>query len=51
MAEYFFHRGQYTEAVRQFDDALVARDATPRDIERIEHKRDTARQVARQDAR
>ena len=51
MAEYFFHRGQYTEAVRQFDDALVARDATPRDIERIEHKRDTARQVARQDSR
>ncbi|WP_043739821.1 M48 family metalloprotease [Thioalkalivibrio nitratireducens] len=46
MAEYFFHRGQYTEAVRQFDDALAARDASPRDIERIEHKRDTARQVA-----
>jgi len=47
MAEYFFHRGQYTEAVRQFDDALAARDATPRDVERIEHKRDTARQVAK----
>jgi len=51
MAEYFFHRGQYDEAVRQFDDALVARDATSRDVERIEHKRDTARQVARQDSR
>ncbi|MFO8004571.1 M48 family metalloprotease [Thioalkalivibrio sp.] len=51
MAEYFFHRGQYTEAVRQFDDALLAPDATPRDVERIEHKRDTASQVARQDAR
>ena len=51
MAEYFFHRGQYAEAIRQFDDALVATDATPRDVERIEHKRDTARQVARQDAR
>jgi len=51
MAEYFFHRGQYGEAVRQFDDALVARDASPRDIERIEHKRDTAQQVARDTAR
>ncbi len=51
MAEYFFHRGQYTEAVRQFDDALVAPDATSRDIERIEHKRDTARRVARENAR
>ena len=47
MAEYFFHRGQYSEAVRQFDDALIARDASSRDIERIEHKRDTAQQVAR----
>jgi beta-barrel assembly-enhancing protease len=47
MAEYFFHRGQYSEAVRQFDEALAARDATPRDVERIEHKRDTARQVAK----
>jgi beta-barrel assembly-enhancing protease len=47
MAEYFFHRGQHSEAVRQFDDALMARDATPRDVERIEHKRDTARQVAK----
>lgn len=47
MAEYFFHRGQYSEAVRQFDDALAARDATPRDVERIEHKRDTARRVAK----
>lgn len=47
MAEYFFHRGQHTEAVRQFDDALAARDATSRDVERIEHKRDTARQVAK----
>jgi beta-barrel assembly-enhancing protease len=51
MAEYFFHRGQYSEAVRQFDDALIARDATPRDVERIEHKRDTARQVARESTR
>lgn len=51
MAEYFFHRGQYTEAVRQFDDALLAPDATSRDIERIEHKRDTASRVARENAR
>ncbi|MFO8153933.1 M48 family metalloprotease [Thioalkalivibrio sp.] len=47
MAEYFFHRGQYSEAIRQFDDALTASDATARDVERIEHKRDTARQVAK----
>lgn len=46
MAEYFFHRGQYSEAIRQFDDALTASDATARDVERIEHKRNTARQVA-----
>ncbi len=46
MAEYFFHRGQYSEAMRQFEDALTASDATNRDRERIEHKRDTARQVA-----
>ena len=46
MAEYFFHRGQYSEAIRQFEDALTASDATTRDVERIEHKRDTARQVA-----
>ncbi len=51
MAEYFFHRGQYAEAVRQFDQALLAPDATIRDIERIEYKRATARQVARDDPR
>lgn len=46
MAEYFFHRGQYSEAIRHFDQALAATGATTRDIERIEFKRDSAKQVA-----
>lgn len=48
MAEYFLHRGQPEEAVRQFDDALLASDASRHDIERIEHKRDAAQQIARE---
>lgn len=46
MAEYFFHRGQYQEAVRQFDAALEANDANERDLQRIRDKRDTARETA-----
>jgi len=51
MGEYFFHLGQYDEAVRQFDVAMQAPDANRRDIERIEHKRDTVREIARRDER
>ncbi len=48
MAEYFFHRGQYEEAVRQFDVALEAEDASERDRQRIEDKRETASDTARE---
>ncbi|WP_018864907.1 M48 family metalloprotease [Thioalkalivibrio sp. ARh3] len=48
MAEYFFHRAQYEESVRQFEAAIDARDASERDIQRIEDKRDTAKQTARE---
>lgn len=48
MAEYFFHRAQYEESVRQFEAAIEARDASERDIQRIEDKRDTAKETARQ---
>ncbi|MGM0552792.1 MAG: M48 family metalloprotease [Pseudomonadota bacterium] len=51
MAEYFFHRGQYQEAVRQFDAALEAGDASERDRQRIRDKRDTARETAQAHAR
>ncbi|WP_018935776.1 M48 family metalloprotease [Thioalkalivibrio sp. ALJ24] len=48
MAEYFFHRGQYEEAVRQFDVALDAGDASERDRQRIEDKRETTSETARE---
>ncbi|WP_019591116.1 M48 family metalloprotease [Thioalkalivibrio sp. ALE20] len=48
MAEYFFHRGQYEEAVRQFEVALEAGDASERDRQRIEDKRETASRTARE---
>ena len=51
MGEYFFHRGQYEEAIRQFDVAMQAPDANRRDLERIEHRRDTVRQIALRDER
>lgn len=47
MAEYFFHRAQYEEAVRQFEAAMDASDASERDRQRIEDKRNTARETAR----
>ena len=48
MAEYFFHRAQYEEAVRQFEAAMDASDASERDRQRIEDKRDSARETARE---
>jgi predicted Zn-dependent protease len=45
MAEYFLHRGQYAEAIRLFGDALTASDLRLHDAERIEHKRERARQA------
>lgn len=48
MAEYFFHRAQYEEAVRQFEAAMDASDASERDRQRIEHKRNSARETARE---
>lgn len=51
MGEYYFRRGQFEEALRQFDAALLASDASARDIERIEFRRDTIRQIALRDRR
>ena len=48
MAEYFFHRAQYEEAVRQFRAARDADDASERDVQRIEDKLRTARETARE---
>ncbi|MCG5515857.1 MULTISPECIES: M48 family metalloprotease [unclassified Ectothiorhodospira] len=42
MAEYYFHHGQYREAVRQLDRALTAPDLTPHQEARIRSKRDIA---------
>ena len=48
MAEYFFHRAQYEEAVRQFQAARDADDASERDVQRIEDKLQTARETDRE---
>ena len=46
MAEYFFHRAQYEEAVRQFKAGLEASDATEQDRQRIRDKLESARETA-----
>ncbi|ANB03590.1 peptidase M48 [Ectothiorhodospira sp. BSL-9] len=42
MAEYYFHHGQYREAVRQLDRALASPDLTPHLEARVRSKRDIA---------
>lgn len=48
MGEYYFHHGQYREAVRQLDIALAAPDLAPLLEQRIREKRETAARLAQE---